>query len=131
MSSSLWLVATAATCTALSPSGVTNSASRDASPVRSSVTGPTMPAVVIDWPHSGVHTHGSPPSTSGPTMRPGRPPGRLSWYFSVPLMTRLRWSKNSADGSSGSSGSCTATRSVLFFASRSVTSKPNGAKDPS
>ena len=116
MSSSVWLVEHRRHLhRVLRPSGVTNSASSDASPVRSSVTGPTMPAVVIDWPHSGVHTHGSSPSTSGPTMRPGRPPGRLSWYFSVPLMTRLRWAKNSADGSSGSSGSCTATRSVVVL----------------
>ena len=86
-----------------------------------------MPAVVIDWPHSGVHTQGSPPATSG-RLRPGSPPGRLSWYFSVPLMTRLRWAKNSADGIERLERILHRTRSSLFFASRSVTSKPNGAK---
>ena len=83
------LVAAAATCTVRSPS-VTNNAS-GASPVRSSVTGPTMPAVVMDWPHPGA-TPRVAASTSGPTIRPGSPPGRLS-DFSVPLMARLRWSE--------------------------------------
>ena len=47
-------------------------------------------------------------------MRPGSPPGRLSWYFSVPLMIRFLCEKKNASGSSGSSGSCTRTTTSLF-----------------
>ncbi len=130
---SAWFVRTAAIWIAPVSwsSGVTKSALIATSPVRARLTGPVIPAVVIDCPHSGVQTAGESSPSRAWLMRPGSPPGRLSWYFSVPLMIRFLCLKKNWSGSSSSSGSCTRTRTSLFFCNRSVTSKPKGAKYPS